>query len=242
MRAHAQPNAYGSIFRFEGQASVFAAPGGPCYRCLHPEPPPPGLVPSCAEGGVLGVLPGVIGTIQATEAIKLIVGVGEPLVGRFLVYDALRLRFRELKLARDPDCPVCGDHPTIRELTDDEAVCGGPAAPEAPAGPADLAADITATDLAARLARGDVVVVDVREPYELAICGIEGAHAIPLGDLPHRVDELPRDVNLVLVCRVGARSAQAAAFLRAHGCPRARNLQGGILEWIDRVDPSLPRY
>ena len=235
------PNAYGSIFRFEGQASVFAAPGGPCYRCLHPEPPPAGLVPSCAEGGVLGVLPGVIGTIQATEAIKLVLGVGEPLVGRFLVYDALRLRFRELKLARDPDCPICGERPTIRELMDYDAVCGGPAAAPPTAGPAELDADMSAADLAARLAHGDVAVVDVREPYQIAICSIEGAHAIPLGDLPHRLHELPGDVDLVLVCRVGARSAQAAAFLRANGFPRARNLQGGILEWIARVDPSLPK-
>ncbi len=236
------PNAYGSIFRFEGQASVFAAPGGPCYRCLHPEPPPPGVIPSCAEGGVLGVLPGVIGTIQATEAIKLVLGVGEPLVGRFLIYDALRMRFRELRLARDPECPVCGDHPTIRELMDYDAMCGGPAAPPAGAGTADLGEDITAADLADRLARGDVAVVDVREPYELAICRIEGALAIPLGDLPHRLHEVPRDVDLVLVCRVGARSAQAAAFLRANGFPRARNLQGGMLEWIARVDPSQPKY
>jgi adenylyltransferase/sulfurtransferase len=236
------PNAYGSIFRFEGQASVFAAPGGPCYRCLHPEPPPPGVIPSCAEGGVLGVLPGVIGTIQATEAIKLVLGVGEPLVGRFLIYDALRMRFRELRLARDPECPVCGDHPTIRGLMDYDAVCGGPAAPPAGAGTADPGEDITAPDLADRLARGDVAVVDVREPYELAICRIDGALAIPLGDLPHRLHELPRDVDLVLVCRVGARSAQAAAFLRANGFPRARNLQGGLLAWIDQVDPSQPKY
>ncbi len=236
------PNAYGSIFRFEGQVSVFAVPGGPCYRCLHPEPPPPGLIPSCAEGGVLGVLPGVIGTLQATEAIKLVLGVGEPLVGRFLVYDALRLRFRELKLARDPGCPVCGDHPTIRELVDYEAVCDGPAAAPPAAGAAAIDGDISAEDLNARLACGDVAVVDVREPYEIAICRIEGAREIPLGDLPHRAHELPRDTDLVLVCRSGARSAQAAAFLRAQGFPRARNLQGGILEWIDRVDPTQPKY
>jgi molybdopterin/thiamine biosynthesis adenylyltransferase/rhodanese-related sulfurtransferase len=236
------PNAYGSIFRFEGQASVFAAPGGPCYRCLHPEPPPPGLVPSCADAGVLGVLPGVIGTIQATEALKLILGIGEPLVGRFLVYDALRLRFRELALRRDPDCPVCGDHPTIRTPVEYEEYCQ-PDAPQPLTIPAGVPFDISPGDLKARLDAGDgVIVLDVREPYELSICRIEGARSIPLGELPHRVHELPRDTDLVVVCHVGPRSASAVTFLRGQGFPRARNLRGGILAWIDEVEPGQPKY
>lgn len=231
-----RPNAYGSIFRFEGQASVFAAPGGPCYRCLHPEPPPPGLIPSCAEGGVLGVLPGIIGTIQATEAIKLILGVGEPLVGRFLVYDALRMRFRELKLRKDPDCPVCGTHPTIREIRAYEQYC-------APAAPAKDPADITVAELKERMDRGDEpLVIDVREPHEHAICRIPGAALIPMGELPGRLSEIDPDREVVVHCRSGARSARAVGMMRQRGFTRARNLTGGVLAWIDQVDPSQPKY
>ncbi len=241
-----RPNVYGSIFRFEGQASVFATKGGPCYRCLHPEPPPAGLVPNCAEGGVLGVLPGIIGTIQATEAIKLVVGVGEPLVGRFLIYDALRMRFRELKLPRDPECPVCGTRPTIRTLVDYERLCEATAARAAePARAMEMTpdSDITAIELKTRLDRGDAVfVLDVRERHELAICRIPGATPIPLGELPHRLAELPADRDIVVMCRSGARSARAVAFLRDRGFARARNLAGGILDWIDRVDPSQAKY
>ena len=235
-----KPNAYGSIFRFEGQASVFAVKGGPCYRCLYPEPPPPGLVPSCAEGGVLGVLPGVIGTIQATEAIKLILGIGEPLVGRFLIYDALRMRFRELKLRRDPDCPVCGDRPTVRALIDYEQFCG-----LRPAAGASGAAvpEITVEELKGRLDRGeDVFVLDVREPNEYRICRIAGSTLIPLGELPRRVDELDRHRDIVVHCKSGMRSAKAVALLRERGFERVWNLKGGILAWIDRVDPSQPRF
>jgi len=238
-----KPNAYGSIFRFEGQASVFAVRGGPCYRCLHPEPPPPGLVPSCAEAGVLGVLPGIIGTIQAAETLKLILGAGESLVGRFLVFDALRMRFRELRLPRDPDCPACGDRPTIRELMDYDEYCGGapPASPEPE--PGERPFDVTPGDLQARLGRGaDVFVLDVREPHEFDICRIEGARLIPLGDLPHRIGELPAGAELAVVCRSGARSATAVRFLRARGFARAQNLRGGMLAWIDTVDPTQAKY
>ena len=236
------PNAYGSIFRFEGQASVFGAQDGPCYRCLYPEPPPPGLVPSCAEGGVLGILPGVVGTIQATETVKLIMGVGEPLVGRFLVYDALRMRFRELKLRKDPDCPVCGDNPTVTELIDYEQFCGiTPAAP-AP----ELAAagdDATVEQLKSRLDGGDgVFILDVREPQEYQICSIPGSTLIPLGDLPSRLGELEGRGEMIVHCKSGVRSAKAVKLLREAGFAQARNLQGGILRWIDAVDPSLPKY
>ena len=239
------PNAYGSIFRFEGQASVFATTGGPCYRCLYPEPPPPGLVPSCAEAGVLGVLPGIIGTIQATEALKLILGAGEPLIGRFLVYDALRMRFRELTLRRDAECPICGDHPTIRELIDYEQFCGGPGTgPVTPPESAESPTmDITPTELKAALDRGDaLVIVDVREPHEYQIARIEGSVLIPLGEIPQRHTEIARDVLVVCQCRSGVRSARAAAFLREAGFPRVANLTGGILRWSDEVDPSQPKY
>ena len=237
------PNAYGSIFRFEGQASVFAAEDGPCYRCLYPEPPPPGLVPSCAEGGVLGILPGVVGTIQATEAVKLIMGVGEPLVGRFLVYDALRMRFRELKLRKDPDCPVCGDNPTVTELIDYEQFCGiVPAAP-APDPAAGAGDEATVEQLKARLDSGDgVFVLDVREPQEYQICSIPGSMLIPLGDLPSRLHELAGRGEMIVHCKSGVRSAKAVKLLREAGFAQARNLKGGILRWIDAVDPSLPKY
>jgi molybdopterin/thiamine biosynthesis adenylyltransferase/rhodanese-related sulfurtransferase/molybdopterin converting factor small subunit len=240
-----KPNAYGSIFRFEGQASVFATKDGPCYRCLYPEPPPPGLVPSCAEGGVLGVLPGVIGVIQATEAIKLLTGIGEPLIGRFLIYDALRMRFRELKLKKDPDCPVCGTHPTVTKLIDYEQFCGiHPAAPETTGVTAhNPATDITATELKQRLDRGDkLTLVDVREPNEYQINRIPGTMLIPLGEVPRRYAELDKDAEIVVNCKMGGRSAKAADFLRSVGFSRVLNLKGGILEWIDKVDPSQPKY
>ena len=238
-----KPNAYGSIFRFEGQASVFAAKDGPCYRCLYPEPPPPGLVPSCAEGGVLGILPGVVGTIQATEAVKLIMGVGEPLVGRFLVYDALRMRFRELKLRRDPDCPVCGDNPSVTALIDYEQFCG--VTPAAPAADSSAGADDDATveQLKARIDSQDgVFILDVREPQEYQICAIPGSTLIPLGELPSRLHELEGRGEMIVHCKSGARSAKAVKLLRDAGFAQARNLRGGILRWIDAVDPSLPKY
>ncbi|HEX6972933.1 MAG TPA: molybdopterin-synthase adenylyltransferase MoeB [Vicinamibacterales bacterium] len=235
-----RPNAYGSIFRFEGQASVFATKDGPCYRCLHPQPPPPGLVPSCAEGGVLGVLPGVIGTIQATEAIKLILGIGEPLVGRFLIYDALRMRFREIKLRKDPDCPVCGTHPTIRELREYEEYCT-PARPEAHV-TADQT-DMTVTELKARQDQGTApTLIDVREPHEVEICSIPGATYIPLAQLPSRLGEFNPADEIIVSCRSGGRSAKAVAFMKAQGFTRARNLAGGVLAWVSEIDPSQPKY
>ena len=238
-----KPNAYGSIFRFEGQASVFAAAGGPCYRCLYPEPPPPGLVPSCAEGGVLGVLPGVIGVIQATEAIKLLTGIGEPLIGRFLIYDALRMRFRELKLRKDPDCPVCGTHPTVTALIDYEEFCGlRPAAEVAPV-TANSPLEITAVELKRRLDQGDKLrIIDVREPNEYQINRIPGSSLIPLGEIPRRYAELDPSDQFVMQCKMGARSAKAADFLRSVGFKHVLNLKGGILDWIEKVDPSQPKY
>ena len=240
-----KPNAYGSIFRFEGQASVFGTKEGPCYRCLYPEPPPPGLVPSCAEGGVLGVLPGIIGVIQATESIKLILGIGEPLIGRFLIYDALKMRFRELKLRKDPECPVCGTHPTVTRLIDYEQFCGirpEPAAAQATgAGVSDW--EITPVDLKKRLDAGDdVLILDVREPNEYQINRIAGSVLIPLGELPRRYAELPKDKDIVAHCKMGGRSAKAMEFLQTVGFKRVKNLRGGILEWIDKVDPTQPKY
>jgi adenylyltransferase/sulfurtransferase len=239
-----KPNAYGSIFRFEGQASVFATKNGPCYRCLYPEPPPPGLVPSCAEGGVLGVLPGIIGVIQATEAVKLIAGIGEPLIGRFLIYDALRMHFRELKLRKDPDCPVCGTHPTVKKLIDYEQFCGlRPAAAEAAPVNASNSLEISAVELKQRLDRGEKLrIIDVREPNEWQINRIPGAQLIPLGEIPRRYAELDPDEELVMQCKMGGRSAKAADFLRSVGFKRVLNLRGGILEWIDKVDPTQPKY
>jgi adenylyltransferase/sulfurtransferase len=238
-----KPNAYGSIFRFEGQASVFFAKEGPCYRCLYPEPPPPGLVPSCAEGGVLGVLPGIIGTIQAMETIKLILGIGEPLIGRFLIFDALRMKFRELKLKKDPDCPVCGTHPTVTQLIDYEQFCGiHPAAPE-PVAVQNTATDITSVELKQRLDHGDnLTLVDVREPNEYQINRIPGTVLIPLGDIPKRYTELNPDAEIVVHCKMGGRSAKAADFLRSVGFKKVLNLKGGILDWIDKVDPTQPKY
>ncbi len=239
------PNAYGSIFRFEGQASVFATKDGPCYRCLYPEPPPPGLVPSCAEGGVLGVLPGIIGVIQATETIKLMLGIGEPLVGRFLIYDALKMRFRELKLRKDPDCPVCGTHPTVTKLIDYEQFCGivPEAQPTAEPVMGESEWEITSTRLKERLDAGDkLFILDVREPNEYQINRIQGSTLIPLGELPRRYQELPQDVEIITQCKMGGRSQKALEFLRTVGFGRVKNLKGGILDWIDKVDPSQPKY
>jgi adenylyltransferase/sulfurtransferase len=238
-----KPNVYGSIFRFEGQASVFGMPDGPCYRCLYPEPPPPGLVPSCAEGGVLGVLPGIVGTIQATETIKLLLGGGTPLVGRLLLFDAWTMRFRELKLKRDPACPLCGPGRTIHELIDYEAFCGlGPRAAVAGAGAAGPAAAITATELKRRLDCGEQVqIVDVREPHEAAIARIPDARLIPLGEVAARAGELDPTREAILHCRSGARSAQAIVVLREAGYAGPLvNLAGGILAWSREVDPSVP--
>jgi adenylyltransferase/sulfurtransferase len=234
-----KPNVYGSIFRFEGQASVFATEQGPCYRCLYPEPPPPGLVPSCAEGGVLGILPGLVGVIQATEVIKLILGSGDPLIGRLLLVDALGMKFRELKLRKNPDCPACGRHPTITKLIDYQEFCGIRGEEEAVE---VSASDIQVEELKARLDRGDdIFVLDVREPHEYQICNI-GGHLIPLSDLPRRVHELDTSREIVAHCRSGVRSAKAVHFLRQAGFKKVHNLAGGILAWADRVDRTMPKY
>ncbi len=234
-----KPNVYASIFRFEGQASVFATKAGPCYRCLYPEPPPPGLVPSCAEGGVLGILPGLLGVVQATEVIKLILGSGEPLVGRLLLVDALAMRFRELKLRKNPECPVCGNHPTVTKLIDYEQFCGMRG--EESAMPSQ-SPEIQVEELKQRLDAGeDIFVLDVREPHEYQICNIKG-HLIPLGDLPRRVSELDSSRDIVAHCRSGKRSAEAVEFLQKAGFTKVRNLAGGILAWADRVDTSMPKY
>ena len=230
-----KPNVYGSIFRFEGQATVFNYPGGPCYRCLYPEPPPPGLVPSCAEVGVLGVLPGIMGCIQAMETIKLILGNGEPLVGRLLLFDALGMKFRELKLRKNPNCAICGPNRTITKLIDYEEFCGirGEETPAMTNG----IPEITATELKARLDRGDdLFILDVREPHEYQICNINGT-LIPLGDVPRRVSELDSSREIVVYCRSGKRSADAIAFLKTAGFRKLLNLKGGILAWADEVDP-----
>lgn len=234
-----KPNVYGSIFRFEGQASVFDAKQGPCYRCLYPEPPPPGLVPSCAEGGVLGVLPGIIGTIQATETIKLIIGQGEPLIGRLLLYDALEMRFQELKLRKDPDCPICGEHPTVTGLIDYEAFCG--IAPEENLG---KEWEITPRELAAKLGSDgkELMILDVREPHEWEIVHFPDAKLIPRGDLPERIHELDTANEIVVHCKTGVRSAQALSFLRQAGFRKVKNLRGGIDAWARDIDPSMPRY
>jgi adenylyltransferase/sulfurtransferase len=235
-----KPNVYGSIFRFEGQASVFATPDGPCYRCLFREPPPPGLVPSCAEGGVLGVLPGLIGVIQATEAVKLLVGIGEPLIGRLLLVDALTMSFRTLKLARDPQCPACGTR-ELRELIDYEQFCG--ITPETNGVVAMGFDELAPAELARRLAQGDDLdLIDVREPHEWNIARLPGARLVPLGTLPQNLHTLDSARDVVVYCRSGARSARAAAQLSAAGFRRVWNLTGGILRWSDEVDPSVPRY
>jgi molybdopterin/thiamine biosynthesis adenylyltransferase/rhodanese-related sulfurtransferase len=235
-----KPNVYGSIFRFEGQVTVFGMPGGPCYRCLYPEPPPPGLVPSCAEGGVLGVLPGIIGSLQAMETIKLLLGTGDSLAGRLLLFDALALKFRELKLRKNPDCPVCGANPTITKLIDYFEFCGvrGEEAPDV-----DLhVPEITPRDLKQRLDNGDdLFILDVREPHEYQICNLNG-HLIPLGELPRRAHELDSSREIVAHCRSGKRSAEAVDFLRKAGFRKILNLRGGILSWSTEVDPTVPRY
>ena len=235
-----KPNVYGSIFRFEGQVTVFGLPDGPCYRCLYPEPPPPGLVPSCAEGGVLGVLPGIIGSLQALETIKLILGGGESLSGRLILFDAVTLKFRELKLQKDSHCPMCGSHRTIHELIDYNEFCGirGEEEPES-----DLhVPEITARELKEKLDHGeDVFILDVREPHEYQICNLKG-HLIPLGQLPRRVHELDSAREIVAHCKTGKRSAQAVDFLRQAGFRKVYNLHGGILSWSIEVDPSVPRY
>jgi sulfur-carrier protein adenylyltransferase/sulfurtransferase len=239
-----KPNVYGSIFRFDGQASVFyPGAGGPCYRCLYPEPPPPGLVPSCAEGGVLGILPGIIGVIQATEAIKLLIGQGEPLIGRLLLFDALKMKFRELKLRKNPDCPLCGENPTIRELIDYDMFCGvTPAQPE-PVAASDW--EVTPAQLKAELDAGRrITILDVREPHEWGIGNLAnlGAKLIPLGQFPARLDELNRNDDIVVHCKMGGRSAKAYETLKQAGFPKIRNLKGGILAWADQVDPAMPKY
>jgi sulfur-carrier protein adenylyltransferase/sulfurtransferase len=256
-----KPNAYASIFRFEGQASVFGTEQGPCYRCLYPEPPPPGLVPSCAEGGVLGILPGLLGVIQATETIKLILGIGEPLIGRLLLVDALGMSFRTLKLRKNPDCPVCGTHPTVTELIDYDQFCG--IAPPSTVGPLEVARDkavgdlpvvdgipqISVQELKRKLdAKEDVFVLDVREPHEYQIVNL-GAPLIPVGDVERRASELAqkelagkKDAEIIVHCKSGARSQRAAVALKQAGFTNVSNLTGGILAWADKIDPSLPKY
>ncbi|HTZ32536.1 MAG TPA: molybdopterin-synthase adenylyltransferase MoeB [Methylomirabilota bacterium] len=235
-----KPNVYGSIFRFEGQVTVFGMPDGPCYRCLYPEPPPPGLVPSCAEGGVLGVLPGIVGSLQALETIKLIIGKGDSLEGRLVLFDALAMKFRELKLRKNPHCPMCGSHRKIHELIDYNEFCGirGEEEPES-----DLhVPEITPRELKEKLDRGeDIFILDVREPHEYQICNLHG-HLIPLGELPRRVHELDSAREIVAHCKSGKRSAQAVDFLRQAGFRKVSNLRGGILSWSTEVDPSVPRY
>jgi molybdopterin/thiamine biosynthesis adenylyltransferase/rhodanese-related sulfurtransferase len=237
-----KPNVYGSIFRFDGQVSVFDAKEGPCYRCLFPEPPPPGLVPSCAEGGVLGILPGTIGTLQATEALKLILGIGEPLIGKLLLYNALDMSFDFVKLRKNPNCKVCGDNPEITELIDYEAFCGMPMH-DHDEGSAGADWDITARELADRLAKGeDLKIIDVREPHELAISHLEGTTLIPLGQLAARLSELNSADEIVLMCKAGTRSARALEILHSAGFRKMKNLKGGINAWAREIDPGMPIY
>jgi sulfur-carrier protein adenylyltransferase/sulfurtransferase len=239
-----KPNVYGSIFRFDGQATVFLPPDGPCYRCLYPEPPPPDLVPNCAEGGVLGILPGLIGVVQATETVKLILGVGKPLVGRLLLYDALDMTFREMRVRKSSKCPICGPNPTIRELIDYHQFCGVPGA-EAALDSANGASDaeISPTELKTLLGQLEPpLILDVRNPEEITICRIAGSAVIPLSELPTRLGELDPARPMVVHCKSGVRSAKAIALLRASGFSRLKNLKGGILAWIKEIDPSLPSY
>ncbi len=245
-----KPNAYGSIFRFEGQCTVFATEGGPCYRCLYPEPPPPGLVPSCAEGGVLGILPGLVGVMQATEVIKLILGVGEPLAGRLLLIDALSMRFRELKLRKNPDCPVCGTHPTVTALIDYNQFCGVSGAQEsiteqtakgAPLPQQNGVEQIPVQELKRRRDTGQQpFLLDVREPWEYQVANL-GGHLIPQGELAARTAELPRDRTIVVQCKSGGRSQNAAELLKAQGF-QVENLAGGITGWSNEIDPAIPKY
>jgi adenylyltransferase/sulfurtransferase len=241
-----KPNVYGSIFRFDGQASVFHPPQGPCYRCLYPEPPPPGEVPSCAEGGVLGILPGLVGCIQATEAVKLILGKGEPLIGRLLLYDALQMSFREFKVRRNPKCPMCGDQPTITKLIDYEQFCGVRGEESAASGgrqPLDGQSETTVEELKARLDKGDqVFILDVRNPEEYQICRIAGSVLLPLPELPHRFRELDKDREMIIHCKSGMRSAKAIQFLHQQGFTKLKNLKGGILAWADRIDRTMVKY
>jgi adenylyltransferase/sulfurtransferase len=237
-----KPNAYGSIFRFEGQASVFAAKNGPCYRCLYPEPPPPGLVPSCAEGGVLGILPGLVGVIQATEVIKLILGKGEPLIGRLLLVDSLSMRFRELKLRKNPECPVCGDHPTVTQLIDYQQFCGIAPATEKEPTVKNGVPQLSVQDLKRRLDAGDdLFILDVREPFEYKIANIGGT-LIPQNEVPQRLGEIDRDREIVVQCKSGGRSQRIAEFLKQSGYPKVANLAGGILAWSDQIDSTVPKY
>jgi adenylyltransferase/sulfurtransferase len=237
-----KPNVYGSIFRFEGQATVFAPHlGGPCYRCLYPEPPPPGLVPSCAEGGVLGVLPGIIGLIQATEILKLALGTGTTLLDRLLLYDALDMKFRELKLRRDPQCPLCGEHPTVTQLIDYENFCGlGPASQDDTMHPDE----VTVRDMKQALEdpKLDIKVIDVREPDEYQIAHVEGVLLLPLSQLAQRFTELDPNQSYFIHCKMGGRSMQALQFLRQHGFKHLKNVQGGIHAWAEQIDPSVPKY
>ena len=237
-----KPNAYGSIFRFEGQASVFATKDGPCYRCLYPEPPPPGLVPSCAEGGVLGILPGLIGVIQATETIKLILGKGATLVGRLLLVDALNMRFRELKLRKNPECPVCGTHPTVTQLIDYQQFCGIVPATKEEIAVKNGVPQITVAELKRRIDAGeDVFILDVREPFEYQIANI-GGKLIPQGEVPQRLAEIDRDREIVVQCKSGGRSQRIAEFLKQSGYPDVVNLAGGILAWSSEIDATVPKY
>ena len=237
-----KPNVYGSIFRFEGQASVFATEQGPCYRCLYPEPPPPGLVPNCAEGGVLGILPGLVGVIQATEVIKLILGTGEPLIGRLLLVDSLAMRFRELKLRKNPDCPVCGPNPTVTKLIDYDHFCGIVPAAKEETKVKNGVPQITPIELKRRIDAGeDVFILDVREPFEYQIANI-GGKLIPQNDVPQRLAEIDRDREIIVQCKSGGRSQRIAEFLVQNGYPKVVNLAGGILAWSDQVDPKVQKY
>jgi sulfur-carrier protein adenylyltransferase/sulfurtransferase len=237
-----KPNVYGSIFRFEGQASVFATRQGPCYRCLYPEPPPPGMVPNCAEAGVLGILPGLVGVIQATEVIKLILGKGEPLIGRLLLVDALGMRFRELKLKKNPECPVCGDHPIVTHLIDYQQFCGIAPSSTKETSLKNGIPQITPQELKQRLDSGDdIFILDVREPFEYQIANIGGT-LIPQGQVPQRLNEIDRNCEIVVQCKSGGRSQRIAEFLAQQGYPNVKNLSGGILAWSDQIDPKVPKY
>jgi len=237
-----KPNAYGSIFRFEGQASVFATKDGPCYRCLYPEPPPPGLVPSCAEGGVLGILPGLIGVIQATEAIKLILGIGEPLIGRLLLVDALKMRFRELKLRKNPECPVCGAHPTVTQLIDYQQFCGLESESDVQRAVKNGIPQLSVKELKKRMDAGEnLFILDVREPFEYRIANI-GGKLIPQNEVPERIGEIDRNQEIIVQCKSGGRSQRIAEFLKQSGFANVANLAGGILAWSDEVDPRVPKY
>jgi len=235
-----KPNVYGSIFRFEGQASVFWAEEGPCYRCLYPEPPPPGLVPSCAEGGVLGILPGAIGVVQATEAVKLILGIGEPLIGRLMLYDALGMSFREMKLRKDPGCPICGENPTVTELIDYEEFCGIPQANAV--AQENGVPEITVKELKQKMDDGEPIsVLDVREPHEYEVANI-GVKLVPLGELPRRLAEFDQNENFAIHCKTGGRSAKAVKLLQDAGFGNVYNVKGGITAWSEEIDPSVPKY